>query len=89
MDEEEQGCGGAARGVDEGSLVRRQHPARSLTFWFRNSSILLFFLSEEVLERPSGRLCLAAPLRERQPAASVSSAISLLGKGLCHSPRVF
>lgn len=43
VDEEEQGCGGAARGADKGSLVRCQHPARSLAFWFRNSSILLFF----------------------------------------------
>lgn len=89
MDEEERGSGGAARGADGGSLVRCQHLARDLAFWFRNSSTLLVFLSEEVLVRPSVRLCLAAPLRERQPAASVSSAISSLGKGLCHSPRVF
>lgn len=89
IDEEEWGCGSAARGTGEGSLMRCQHPARSLAFWFRNFSILLFFLSEDVLERPSDRLCLTAPLHERQPASSVSSAISSLGKGLCHSPRVF
>lgn len=85
VDEEEQGCGNAARGADEGSLVRCQHSERSLAFWFRNSSILLFFSLWGSIERLSGRLCLIAPLCERQPASSVSSSFSSLGKGLCHS----
>lgn len=88
MDEEEQGCGDTARGADEGLLVRCQHPERGLAFWFRNSSIFLFFLSEEVL-RYSGRPCLPAPLCERQLASSVSSSISSLGKGVCHSLESF
>lgn len=54
-----------------------------------NASILLLFLPEELLVRPCGRLCLAAPSHERQPASSVSSAVRSLGRGLCCSPRVF
>lgn len=54
-----------------------------------NASILLLFLPEEVLVRPCGRLCLAAPSHEGQPASSVSSAVHSLGRGLCCSPRVF
>lgn len=34
-------------------------------------------------------LCLAAPLRERQPASAVSSAVSSFGTGLCCEPRVY
>lgn len=86
--------GGATRGADEGSLVRCLYPTRSLAFWFRSSSILLLFIFffpslKDLLETPSGRRCLAGPLCERQPASSVSFTISSLGKGLCHSPRVF